>query len=86
MMIAVPSIDLKQGHVARWESATGFYELRLFRDLFGYPVALRTWGQKDGTRIRTLQTVLETDDRCAPLFRLVIRRMRGRPYTLCKIS
>lgn len=37
-MIAVPSIDLKQGHVARWESATGFYELRLFRDLFGYPV------------------------------------------------
>lgn len=43
-MIAVPPIDLKRGHVARWESATRFYELRLFRDLFGYPVALRKWG------------------------------------------
>ncbi len=84
-MIAVPPIDLKQGHVARWESTTRFYELRLFRDLFGSPVALRTWGHKDGTRIRTLQTILEADHQCAPLFRLVIRRMRGRPYTLCKI-
>lgn len=84
LIISVPDIDLKTGHLTRWETSSRYYELRLFQDLFGTPIALRIWGLRDGTGHHELRTILASDTECLLMYRAVAKRLASRSYQLCK--